>query len=92
MTTVNQPLPLIHVAARRWFDGLSTYHSVCVTLPDGAQLFDAFAYGHGDHYLQTAAEVMGFGCSSTMGEHFRVVTDVCDVARRRDLHNGGRHV
>lgn len=54
-----KPLPL-HIAARRWFDRANgnTYHSV-VIYQNGAIVAEApFSYGYGDHYMQTAAELI----------------------------------
>lgn len=49
------------VVARKWFDKVNgnTYHSVrCVRCSDGAVVVGPFQYGYGEHYKQTALEVM----------------------------------
>lgn len=54
----------IVVMARRWFDKANgnTYHSVRVSTADtsGAvtNTIHPFAYGYGEHFLQTAAEIV----------------------------------
>lgn len=48
--------------AVKWFDKVNgnTYHSVKVTrYKDGAVIVHAFTYGYGEHYKQTALEIMG---------------------------------
>lgn len=45
----------------RWFDKVNgnTYHSVRVTrVSDGKTIAAPFQYGYGDHYRQTALEIM----------------------------------
>lgn len=45
----------------RWFDKINgnTYHSVRVTrVSDGKTIAAPFQYGYGDHYRQTALEIM----------------------------------
>lgn len=47
--------------ARRWFDKINgnTYHSVRVTrVSDGKTIASPMQYGYGDHYRQTALEIM----------------------------------
>jgi hypothetical protein len=49
------------VIARRWFDKMNgnTYHSVrCIRHKDNAVCVGPFQYGYGEHYKQTALEVM----------------------------------
>lgn len=47
--------------AKRWFDKVNgnTYHSVRITrLKDDKTIVGQFQYGYGEHYRQTALEVM----------------------------------
>ena len=47
--------------AVKWFDRVNgnTYHSVCITrCNDGKVIKGEFQYGYGEHYRQTALEVM----------------------------------
>jgi len=49
------------VIAKRWFDKINgnTYHSVrCIRHKDNAVCVGPFQYGYGEHYQQTALEVM----------------------------------
>ena len=49
------------VNAVKWWDKVNgnTYHSVRVTrCEDGKQLVGEMQYGYGDHYCQTALEIM----------------------------------
>ena len=49
------------VIAKKWFDKINgnTYHSVrCVRHKDNAVVVGSFRYGYGEHYKQTALEVM----------------------------------
>lgn len=46
---------------QRWFDRMNgnTYHSVRVTrVSDGKVIAAPYQYGYGDHYRQTALEIM----------------------------------
>jgi hypothetical protein len=49
------------VNAVKWFDKVNgnTYHSVRITrCKDGIQIASQYQYGYGDHYRQTAIELM----------------------------------
>ena len=49
------------VIAKKWFDKINgnTYHSVrCVRCKDNAIVVGYFRYGYGEHYKQTALDVM----------------------------------
>ncbi len=91
-----------HISARRWFDKVNgnTYHSVVVTFPDGTTRLHGMTYGYGEHYLQTALELMNGGEYPkyeksgnpkplwTWAEEngVKYVVDCVDVQRRKDLH------
>jgi len=73
------------------------YHSVVVYVNDET-LHNTFAYGYGDHFLQTAQELLekaGYDLRFKAGEHnigtrhlrevLRGVYFVSDVARKKDL-------
>ena len=95
----------VQINARRWFDRGpgNTYHSVTVEV-DGETIGTVpFAYGYGDHYMQTATDILESDARfrgkldhpahlryalSDLGHTFGV--DVADVSRRRDLHHGGK--
>ena len=54
-------MKLFTVIAKKWFDKVNgnTYHSVrCIRHKDNKIVVGAFQYGYGDHYRQTALEVM----------------------------------
>ena len=58
------------VNAVKWWDKVNgnTYHSVRVTrCEDGKQLVGPMQYGYGDHYRQTALEIMGYYKPLTRG-------------------------
>lgn len=49
------------VIAKKWFDRINgnTYHSVrCIRHKDNAVVTGSFRYGYGEHYKQTALQVM----------------------------------
>ena len=49
------------VIAKKWWDRVNgnTYHSVrCVQMQDNAVVVGSFRYGYGEHYKQTALDVM----------------------------------
>ena len=55
-----QGLTVFTIVARRWFDKSAgnTYHSVNVYADGELVGRNPYAYGYGDHYLQTAHEVL----------------------------------
>jgi hypothetical protein len=85
----------ITVIARRWFQRLygNTYHS-CLVLVDGVELDSVdFTYGYGEHYLQTAVELLNkhnipatYPLSRYCRENGIAYTpSVTDVQRKKDL-------
>lgn len=100
----SNPEHVIHIDARRWFDRVNgnTYHSVSVFV-DGKHAFTVpFEYGYGDQWQYTALEGLekrGLVPKGGKNEPFwqwkkrvgNVTTDVVDVTRRGDLHNGGKN-
>jgi hypothetical protein len=84
------------VCARRWFDGINTYHSVCVTnLETGEEKVNPFEYGYGDAWQDTARRLMPLSEPKYWNNrHLRMSdlahTDVVDVQRKKDLHNRGK--
>ena len=89
---------LVHVSARRWNDTYgNTYHSVSVLRDGEFAGCVPFEYGYGDHYLHTAGRVLKLEDPYTLAYPvarealgIALTTDVIDVQRRKDLHNGGR--
>jgi hypothetical protein len=96
----------IHINARRWFERTNgnTYHSVSV-LVDGAEIGVApFSYGYDEHYMVTAGKLLqAFAPELAPDDAYdlgrwtwressghTITSDVVDVQRKRDLHNGGR--
>lgn len=88
----------VHVAARRWFDGTSTYHSVRVLVDGDEVVNEPFVYGYGSQYEQTAVEglILAGVLDGTLESIFplslhlrergvKYTTDVVDVTRKRDL-------
>lgn len=78
-----------HITGRRWFDRRygNTYHAVTVFFSDGTSKASEIRYGYGDHYLQTAAEMLGIEYRGTadLRENHGITWGVADVARKRDL-------
>lgn len=84
----------ITVIGRRWFQRLygNTYHTVTV-ITDKDTLQSPQTYGYGDHYLQTACEMLdkaGYDIQwplwkACQDKKIRLVTDVTDVNRQKDL-------
>lgn len=83
---------IVAVHARRWFDKINgnTYHS-CRVLVNGLEIGrDNFAYGYGDHYKQTASEILGGALEYPLTLQARergilLDIDVVDVTRKKDL-------
>lgn len=88
----------VHVDARRWNDTYgNTYHSVSVYRNGEYAGCIPFEYGYGDHYPHTAGCILHLKDPYALGRWaereslgIRLTTDVIDVKRRKDLHNGGR--
>lgn len=83
----------MRIEAKRWFQRSygNTYHTVKVFVNDEVLRSD-ITYGYGDHYLQTAAELLkanGYEIPENNGESFRLVSGydhtVEDVKRKKDL-------
>jgi len=87
------------VTGKRWFQRTNgnTYHSVLVERVFGVGesykrevlAYVPFQYGYGDHYLQTAAEILGMEYGEML-ESMRKqpelwVVNVYDVSRKKDL-------
>lgn len=83
----------MRIDAKRWFQRSygNTYHTVKVFV-NGEVLKSEITYGYGNHYLQTAAELLkdnGYEIPENSGEAFRLVSGydhtVEDVKRKKDL-------
>ncbi len=78
-----------HITGRRWFSQTNgnTYHTTTLFYADRPQTKSPITYGYGDHYLQTAFEMMGleYGGTRTLREELGITWDVVDVSRKRDL-------
>lgn len=78
-----------HITGRRWFGHTygNTYHTTTLFHADGTTRKSAHTYGYGDHYLQTAFEMMDlpYGGTVELREKLGITWDVVDVARRKDL-------
>lgn len=87
------------ITAKRWFQKTygNTYHSVLVEKVSGQGMnwkeefidYKPFTYGYGDHYLNTAAEILGM-TESELRQDIRDNRDkycifVSDVNRKKDL-------
>lgn len=84
----------------------NTYHSVRVIIDTAVELVEPYAYGYDNQFEETALELCeawgilradryANGSRETLSRAcYRLgavmVRDVVDVARRRDLHRGGR--
>lgn len=83
----------MRIEAKRWFQRSygNTYHTVKVFVNDEVLRSD-ITYGYGNHYLQTAAELLkanGYEIPENNSEAFRLVSrfdhTVEDVKRKKDL-------
>ena len=90
----------IKIVAKRWFQKSygNTYHSVEVFAASGTGTeyklesigYIPFRYGYGDHYLNTAAEILGISEQELRAliheYHTEKFVIVCtDVSRKKDL-------
>lgn len=83
----------------------NTYHSVAVTFPDGFVTTKGMTYGYGTAYEETALQAIApyaaearydngalrYTLSKWAAENgHKLIIDVVDVTRKRDLHDGGK--
>lgn len=82
-------MKVTHIEGRRWFQRTygNTYHTTTLFYDDGSQTKSERIYGYGDHYLQTAFEMMdlAYGGTRILREELGITYSVSDVARERDL-------
>ena len=95
---MKKQIKTIHIEARRWWQKSygNTYHSVRVYVNDEI-LENRFTYGYGDHFFQTAGELLinaGYEIpdnnpywlnSLTLWETLHGTYSVMDVNRKKDL-------
>lgn len=88
--------PTIHIEGRRWFQRSygNTYHKVRLWV-DGQCTHSIMRYGYGDHYLQTAWDMLQaqgiipadqrYGGTLALRETYGATYSVIDVQRKADL-------
>lgn len=83
----------LKIYGRRWFQKSygNTYHTVTVIV-NGEEMKSGITYGYGNHYLQTAADMLrnaGYDIPEDNGEAYAMMTkydhDAEDVKRKKDL-------
>lgn len=83
----------LKIYGRRWFQKSygNTYHTVTVIV-NGEEMKSGITYGYGNHYLQTAADMLrnaGYDIPENNGEAYAMMTkydhDAEDVKRKKDL-------
>ena len=83
----------LKIYGKRWFQKSygNTYHTVTVIV-NGEEMKSGITYGYGNHYLQTAADMLrnaGYDIPKNNGEAYAMMTryehEVTDVKRKKDL-------
>ena len=83
----------LKIYGHRWFQKSygNTYHTVTVIV-NGEEMKSGITYGYGNHYLQTAADMLrnaGYDIPEDNGEAYAMMTryehDAEDVKRKKDL-------
>ena len=83
----------LKIYGRRWFQKSygNTYHTVTVIV-NGEEMKSGITYGYGNHYLQTAADLLrsaGYDIPENNGEAYAMMTkyehEAADVKRKKDL-------
>ena len=83
----------LKIYGKRWFQKSygNTYHTVTVIV-NGEEMKSGITYGYGNHYLQTAADMLrnvGYDIPENNGEAYAMMTkydhDAEDVKRKKDL-------
>lgn len=79
------------ITVKRWFQKSygNTYHSVTVSKDNEFLGYIPFRYGYGDHYLNTAAKILGMTETELRqdirenGKKYHIT--IIDVNRKKDL-------
>lgn len=83
----------LKIYGKRWFQKSygNTYHTVTVIV-NGEEMKSGITYGYGNHYLQTAADMLrnvGYDIPENNGEAYAMMTkyehEATDVKRKKDL-------
>ena len=83
----------LKIYGRRWFQKSygNTYHTTTVIV-NGEEMKSGITYGYGNHYLQTAADLLrsaGYEIPENNGEAYAMMTkyehEATDVKRKKDL-------
>lgn len=83
----------LKIYGKRWFQKSygNTYHTVTVIV-NGEEMKSGITYGYGNHYLQTAADMLrnaGYDVPDNNGEAYAMMTkydhNAEDVKRKKDL-------
>ena len=88
-----EKIETLKIYGRRWFQKScgNTYHAVTVIV-NGEEMKSGITYGYGNHYLQTAADMLrnaGYEIPENNGEAYAMMTkyehEAIDVNRKKDL-------
>lgn len=83
----------LKIYGRRWFQKSygNTYHTTTVIV-NGEEMKSGITYGYGNHYLQTAADMLrnaGYDIPENNGDAYALMTKyehkAVDVNRKKDL-------
>ena len=85
----NTMAKVTHISGKRWFGRThgNTYHTAKLFYDDGSSQVSGRTYGYGDHYLQTAFDMMGlpYGGTRVLREELGITYEVTDVQTQREL-------
>ena len=88
-----EKIETLKIYGRRWFQKSygNTYHTVTVIV-NGEEMKSGITYGYGNHYLQTAADMLrnaGYDIPENNSEAYAMMTkyehEAVDVNRKKDL-------
>lgn len=88
---MERKIKMIIITAKRWFQKSygNTYHSVSIYKNSELIGYNPFTYGYGDHYLNTAADILKISeiklRQDIRKNDKKYHITVMDVQRRRDL-------
>ena len=83
----------LKIHGKRWLQKSygNTYHTITVIV-NGSEMKSGITYGYGNHYLQTAADMLrnaGYEIPENNGEAYAMMTkydhEATDVKRKKDL-------
>lgn len=100
--TTKIPVRTLTIVAREWFDKLygNTYSTARVVINGTDSYIVHFMYGHGAEMIYSRGifpvlsekyDLPASMYDARTAENLTIITDLCEVQRKKDLHYGGKY-